>query len=149
MTLGSRPCGKCSWFRSMQDTNEFKSISNCKTFKILPSLNCKDKWIIYLAKCTRCNLQYCGKAETKMNIHFNSNRHHIKIKLQSCELTTHFIEKPNHDIDRDIEITLIEQLRKTKSMTEENTKELLKKREIFWQEMLDIFTNNGLNKHKG
>ena len=34
-------------------------------------------------------------------------------------------------------------------MTEENKKELLKKREIFWQETLDVFTPNGLNKRKG
>ena len=93
------------WCRSMQNTNEFKSISNGKTFKILPSLNCKSKWIVYLAKCTRCNLQYCGKAETQINIRFNNNRHDIKTKLKSCELTTHFIENPNNDIDKDLEIT--------------------------------------------
>ena len=149
VTLGSRPCGKCSWCRSMQNTKEFKSISKGKTFKILHSLNCKSKWIVYLAKCTRCNLQYCGKAETQMNVCFNNNRHHVKTKLKSCELTSHFIENPNHDIDRDLEITLIEQLRKTETMTEENKKELLKKREIFWQETLDVFTPNGLNKRKG
>ena len=44
--------------------------------------------------------------------------HHIKTKLKSCELTTHFIENPNHNINRDLEITLIEQLRKTETMTE-------------------------------
>ena len=132
-----------------ENTKEFKSISNGKTFKILHSLNCKSKWIVYLAKCTRCNLQYCGKAETQMNVRFNNNRHHVKTKLKSCELTSHFIENPNHDIDRDLEITLIEQLQKTETMTEENKKELLKKREIFWQEMLDVFTPNGLNKCKG
>ena len=125
MTLGSRPCGKCSWCRSMQDTNEFKTISNGKTFKILHSLNCKSKRITYLSKCTGCNFQYCAKAET--------NRHHIKTKLKSCELTTHFIGNPNHDIDRDLEITLIEQFRKTETMTEENKKELLKKRGISGQ----------------
>ena len=71
-----------------------------------------------------------------MNVRFNNNRHHVKTKLKSCELTSHFIENPNHDIDRDLEITSIEQLRKTETMTEENKKELLKKREIFWQETL-------------
>ena len=84
-----------------------------------------------------------------MNVRFNNNRHHVKTKLKSCELTSHFIENPNHDIDRDLEITLIEQLRKTETMTEENKKELLKKREIFWQETLDVFTPNRLNKRKG
>ena len=122
VTLGSRPCGKCSWCRSMQNTKEFKSISNGKTSKILHGLNCKSKWIVYLAKCTRCNLQYCGKAETQMNARFNNNRHHVKTKLKSCELTSHFIENPNHHIDRDLEITLIEQLRKTETMTEEKQK---------------------------
>ena len=84
-----------------------------------------------------------------MNVRFNNSRHHVKTKLKSCELTSHFIENPNHDIDRDLEITLIEQLRRTETMTEENKKELLKKREIFWQETLEVFTPNGLNKRKG
>ena len=84
-----------------------------------------------------------------MNVRFNNNRHHVKTKLKFCELTSHFIENPNHHIDRDLEITLTEQLRKTETMTEENKKELLKKREIFWQETLDVFTPNGLNKRKG
>ena len=55
-----------------------------------------------------------------MNVRFNNNRHHVKTKLKSCELTSQFIENLNHDIDRDLEITLIEQLRKTETMTEEN-----------------------------
>ena len=133
----------------MQNTNEFKSISNNKTFKLLHSLNCKSRWIVYLAKCTRCNLLCCGKAETQINIRFNNSRHHINTKLKSCELTTHFIENPNHDINRDLERTLIERLRKTETITEENKKELLKKREIFWQETLYVFTPYGLNKRKG
>ena len=33
ITLGSRPCGKCSWCRSMQNTNEFKSILKAKLSK--------------------------------------------------------------------------------------------------------------------
>ena len=65
-----------------------------------------------------------------MNICFNNNRHHIRTKLKSCELTTHFIENPNHDIDRDLEITIM----KNSDNDKRNKRELLKKREIFLQE---------------
>ena len=49
-----------------------------------------------------------------MNVRFNNNRHHVKTKLKSCELASHFIENPNHDIDRDLEITLIRTIAKNR-----------------------------------
>ena len=79
--------------------------------------------------CTKCNLQYVGKSETSANIRLNNQRNQVKTAINSCELTDHFLQ---NQFDRDINITIIEQIRKD-SMTKERKKELLRAREVFWQ----------------
>ena len=49
----------------------------------------------------------------------------------------------------DVEITIIEQLKGSSNLTEEQQMELLKNREIFWQNKLETLVPNGLNKREG
>ena len=45
-----------------------------KVFQIHQNLNCKSKYIIHLLECTKCKIQYGGKAETEFNIRLNNHR---------------------------------------------------------------------------
>ena len=85
---------------------------------------------------TKCNLQYVGKSETSTNIRLNNHRNHVKRAVNSSELTDHFLHnQTSHKFDRDINITIIEQIRKD-SMTKERKTELLRAREVFWQKKI-------------
>ena len=67
----------------------------------------------------------------------------------SCELSKHFSHnRRTHDFERDIAITLIEQIRKG-HLEADKKKDLLRRREIFWQLKLNTMQPHGLNKRKG
>ena len=69
--------------------------------------------------------------------------------MNSCELTDHFLQNSNsHKLDRDIDITIMEQIRKMQTPKEKN-KELLRVREVFWQKKLETIQPGGLNKRMG
>ena len=105
--------------------------------------------VISMIECTKCNLQYIGKSETSANIRLNNHRNHVKTAVNSCELTDHFLHnQTSHRFDRDINITIIEQIRKD-SMTKERKTELLLAREVFWQRKLNTIQPGGLNKRMG
>lgn len=72
--IGCSPCQRCSWCKNVETTTIFKSRATGQEFQIYHPVNCKSEWIIYLAECKKCKVQYCGKAETKLNIRFNNNR---------------------------------------------------------------------------
>ena len=84
------PCKRCSWSKDVKTTLVFKSRATGKEFQIFQSVTCKSSWIIYLAECTNCRIQYCGKAETPLNIPFNNNRKWLKDRVLTCELVDHF-----------------------------------------------------------
>ena len=74
-----------------------------------------------------------AKVKNSANIRLNNHRNHVKTVVNSCELTDHFLHnQTSHKFDRDINITIIEQIRKD-SMTKERITELLRAREVFWQ----------------
>ena len=148
---GCEACGKpkCSWCKGINKTTTFTSSNNNKTFKIFHSVNCQSSWVIYIIECNICNLQYIGKSETAFNLRLNNHRNHIKKGISSCELTEHFLHnKRTHNFDNNVIITIIEQIRKD-NISNEQKKDLLRHREIFWQKKLNSMQPNGLNKRIG
>ena len=148
---GCEACGKskCSWCKGINKTTTFTSSNNNKTFKIFHSVNCQSSWVIYIIECNICNLQYIGKSETPFNLRLNNHRNHIKKGISSCELTEHFLHnKRTHNFDNNVIITIIEQIRKD-NISNEQKKDLLRHREIFWQKKLNSMQPNGLNKRIG
>jgi len=104
-------------------------------------------WVIYIIDCNICKLQYIGKSKTTFNLRLNN--HHIKKGISSCELTEHFLHnKWTHNLDNNVIITIIEQLRKD-NISNEQKKDLLRHREIFWQKKLNSMQPNGLTKQIG
>ena len=126
----------------------FKSRATGKEFQIFHSVTCKSSWIIYLAECTKCRIQYCGKAETPLNIRFNNNRKWLKDRMLTCELVDHFGKHRDHDFEKDLSITIIGQLKSTSFSTAQK-EETLKKREKFWQAKLKTLAPHGLNARLG
>ena len=109
-------------------------------------MDCQSAWVIYVIECKICKLQYVGKSETGFNLRLNNHGNHIKSKVSSCELTEHFLNNTRtHNFDNDVVITIIEQIKRS-DMLIERKKELLRKREMFWQRKLDTLQPNGLNK---
>ena len=61
----------------------------------------------------------------------------------------HFLLNPRtHNFDNDVTITIIDQITGI-DMTVKRKKELLRKREIFWQSRLKSLQPSGLNKRIG
>ena len=150
-TNGCKPCGRtgCSWCRKIDSTTTFSDSKGERTFKIYHKLDCHSAWVIYMMECKICKLLYIGKSETKCNIRFNNHRSHIKNSINSCELSEHFLHnRRTHDFENDVTITLIEQIRKEYLETNAK-KDLLRRREIFWQLKLNTEQPHGLNKRIG
>ena len=55
-------------------TIKFRSNQTNQIFQIYHNLNYKSKKVIYLLQCTKCKIQYVGKAEIEFNIRLNNHR---------------------------------------------------------------------------
>ena len=74
---------------------------------------------------------------------------HIKKGISCCEHTEHFLHnKPAHNFDNNMIITVIEQIRKD-NISNKQKKDLLRHREILWQKKLNSMQPNRLNKRIG
>ena len=76
-------------------------------------MDCQSFWVIYIVECNICRLQYIGKSETGFNLRLNNPRNHIKKRVNSCELTEHFLQNiKSHNFENDLTMKVIEQIRK-------------------------------------
>ena len=118
-------------------TATFRSKQTNRIFHIYHNLNCKSKYAIYLLECTKCKIQYVGKAETEFNIRFNNHWKDVW-KPDAIPASHHFSGK-NHNFNSHAKFIMIEQIHHVDINTEKN-KERLKERENFW--ILTIETLN-------
>ena len=137
-TMSCSPCQRCSWYKNVEKTTVFRSRATGKEFQIHHSVCCKSSWIIYLAECKKYKIQYCGKAETKLNIRFNNNRKWLKDKMLTCELVHHFATHPNHDFEKDLSITIIEQLKSSNLITAQKKRSSEEQKEILASKVEDF-----------
>ena len=97
------------------------------------------EYVIYLLECTKCKIQYIGKAETE----FNNHRKDVW-KPDAIPASRHFSGK-NHNFNTHAKFILIEQIRHVDIDTEK-TKKRLKQRENVWILTLETLTPKGLNR---
>ena len=107
----------------------FRSNQTNRIFRIYHNLNCKGKYVIYLLECTKCKIQYVGKAETEFDIRLNNHRKNVW-KPDAIPISRHFSGK-KHNFNAHAKFILIEQIRHVDIDTEK-IKERLKQRENFW-----------------
>ena len=120
-------------------THHFYQRNNDRIFRLFHCVNCQSSWVIYIIECNICNLQYIGKSETAFNLRLNNHRNHIKKEVSSCELTEHFLHnKQTHNCDNN-----------RINISNEQKKDILRHREIFWQRKLNSMQPNGLDKRIG
>ena len=129
--------------RQMKSTSTFKNRLTGKVYQIYHRVNCKDRNIIYLLECIKCNHRaYVGKSEPQMNLRINGHRSDVdKDKLA---VDTHFAQ-PGHNFERDARFTIIEKIKKANLPQEELTN-LLLRREDFWMKKLQTIEPNGFNQ---
>ena len=114
-------------------TNTFTS------YKIFHQLNCKSSHLIYLLQCQISQQQYVSKSETSFNIRLNNHR------KDSKHLACKYFQNSNHNFQRDAKFTLIEQITKSFTTTEQ-LRLLLKKQENSWILKLKTLYTGGLNQ---
>ena len=146
--IGCSLCQRCSWCKNVEKTTVFRSRATGKEFQIYHSVCCKSSWMIYLVECKKCKIQYCGKAKTKMYIRFNNNCTWLKEKVLTCELVHYFARHPKHDFEKDLSITILDQLKSGNLNTTQIT-DVLKNREKFWHAKLKTWAPHGVNAKLG
>ena len=124
-------------------TTTFRSNQTNRIFQIYHNLNCKSKYVIYLLECTKCKIQYVGKAETEFNIRLNNHQKDVW-KPDAIPASRHFSGK-NHNFNTHAKFLLIEQIRHI-DIDKEKNKERLKQRENFWILKLEALTPKGHNQ---
>ena len=119
----------------VKETKEFRSTNTKKTYRIRQHIDCNSSCVVYLATCLRCQGQYVGKSVTTFKLRHSNHKQEIKHKRGDIG--------KNFGGDRacsykDIMFTLIEKV-------EDGNRELLGRREQWWQHQLRAFEENGGN----
>ena len=95
-----------------------------------------------MLECTKCKIQYAGKAKTAFNIRFNNHRKDVW-KPDAIPASRHFSGK-SQNFNTHAKFILTEQIRHF-DIDKEKNKERLKQRENFWILTLETLTRKGLN----
>ena len=112
-------------------------------FKIFHQFNFKSSYLIHLLQCRFFQLQNLGKSEISFNIRLNNQRKESKNR-NPIIVCKHF-QNSNHNFQRDAKFTLIEQITKPFTTTEQ-LRLLLKKRRNFWMLRLKTLYPDRLNQ---
>ena len=127
-------CDLCQNF--LLNTDTFSSVVNGRIYHIQSMLTCTNNNVIYLANCSKCNLQYVGSTCNEFKIRFRNHKSDVKRGKESCELAVHFNSSP-HSLDQ-IHFIMIEQIHKNS-----NIEEVLTNREHIGRHNLNRFIRMG------
>ena len=132
---GCRKCKKCSC-PILKEGDTFKSTNTGRTYKIRQKVDCTSSFVIYLATCGRCGGQYVGKSQTPFKLRHSNHKQEIKKKIGG--LGQHY--GGGGCGYESISIQIIEQVPEGDTKTLEN-------QEIYWQNQLRCYIQNGGNAH--
>ena len=147
--------GRCTPCRGRADakccshvvnTNVFTDRSGRKRFQIRQRTNCRSKNALYLAWCDRCTdgRQYVGKLETQQcNRRINKHRNDVK-RDNAIKIDQHF-RSDGHSFD-DFRIIVIEEIEHQDTMTKEQIRLALLRREDFWVKTLGTLEPLGFDE---
>ena len=96
-----------------------------------------------MLECTKCKIQYAGKAKTEFNIKLDNHPNDVW-KPDAIPANRHFSGK-SHNVTIHAKFILIEQIRHI-DIDKEKNKERLKQRENFWILTLETLMPKGLNQ---
>ena len=135
---GCFKCGKCRVAcPKIMESKHFTSTNTRRTYRIKQYINCDSKFVIYLATCQKCRGQYVGKSATIFKTRHSNHKQEIKRAYGG--LGHHYGGQSGCSYE-DLSIQLIEKIG-------DQTLETLAKREIFWQNQLRVYVQNGGRAH--
>ena len=117
-------------FKSTESTNTQKS------YRIRHHLTCDSDFVIYLATCLKCEGQYVGKSQTPFKRRHSN--HKQEVKRQYGGLGKHYGGQGCGY--ESLRIQIIDQV-------EDGKVEALAEAEIYWQNQLRCYIQNGGNAH--
>ena len=100
-------------------------------------MDCTSSYVIYLGTCKKCGGQYVGKSQTALKVRHSN--HKQEIKKQTGGLRQHY-GGPTGCGYQNLSMQIIEQV-------ELGDKEALANLEVYWQNQLRCFVENGENGH--
>ena len=131
---GCSKCEKnCHACKILSEGKIFKSTNTRKIYKIRQKVNCQSSYIIYLGTCQRCQGQYVGKSTQQFRKRHSGHKQEIKNEIGG--LGQHYGGTRGCGYEN-LKIMIIEQV-------EAGNGELLSRREIYWQNQLRCFFENG------
>ena len=127
----------------MVNTDFFTDKTRNKRFDIRQRTGCKSANAIYLAFCDRCNKdQYVGKLEAQ-KAHRRINKHRNDVKRDDAISIDRHFREPGHTFN-DFRIIIIEEIADM-TMTKEQIRHTLLRREDFWIKTLGTLEPHGYN----
>ena len=134
---GCKKCKKCKVSCPiLKEGTTFKSTNTGRAYRIRQKLDCTSSFVIYLATCLKCGGQYVGKSQTPFKKRHSNHKQEIKKKI--CGLGQHY--GGNGCGYQNISIQIIEQV-------QEGDTKSLEIQEIYWQNQLRCYIQNGGNAH--
>ena len=140
MTVADPGCFKCGKCRVscpiLKEGTKFTSTNTKKTYPIKQKLNCDSSYVIYLGTCQKCQGQYVGKSTTIFKKRHSNHKQEVKRVYgglghhyggQGCGY-------------ENISIQIIDQV-------EQGDQQALAKQEVYWQNQLRCYVQNGGKAH--
>ena len=124
---------KCHACKVLEERETFKSTNTKKVYKIKQKVDCQSSYIIYLGTCQKCRGQYVGKSTQPFRKRHSGHKQEIKNQIGG--LGQHYGGASGCGYEN-LKMTIIEQV-------EQGNGDLLSKREIYWQNQLRCFVENG------
>lgn len=134
-----RKCDLCNNY--FTESASFQSCATGRSYKIKQRLNCSSANAVYLATCTKCNLQYVGSTSTEFKVRFRNHKSAMKTNKKTCEVAIHFNSTP-HTLS-DFQFICIEKI-----LQQTDIESKLITREAYWTAQLRTLRPYGLNKRQ-
>ena len=102
---GCYGCGKCYCCKNnfLTPCFNFSSYHSEQVFPITKKLSCQSTNLIYLMECVTCKQSYVGYTTYNLPKRLSNHKSHLKKKIRSCKLVTHFL-----DIDHSLDFSTIQ-----------------------------------------
>ena len=134
---GCKKCGKCRVSCPViEEGVKFTSTNTHKSYPIRKKLTCDSSYLIYLATCKQCRGQYVGKSQTPFKKRHSNHKQEIRKKVGG--LGHHY--GGNGCGYENFSVQLIDQV-------EEGDRVALAEKEVYWQNQLRCYVQNGGRAH--
>ena len=120
-----------------QENARVTSTYNNRTHPTQNCTSCATRNIIYLIECTKCTKgnQYVGQTSRPLRTRIKEHRTNSKKKKTNLPLYRHFLQRVDHNFERDIRVTILQA----------TTRKNLLETEQLWINALDTTYPRGLN----